>query len=143
MNADVHIRMASGLIEPCCSSAGNKLQGLGPRLKTCFRLKSSRLCLQVDITPQQARLRDITYSAEISVDIEYSRGRVRCSFSTAEPCKIRPICGLAELQQTLGTNAALLHGLRRNLPRHFIVSLAHPLICTHTSSSFAAHTIWC
>ncbi len=32
---------------------------------------------KVPITPQQARLRDITYSAEISVDIEYSRGRVR------------------------------------------------------------------
>lgn len=31
----------------------------------------------MSITPQQARLRDITYSAEISVDIEYSRGRVR------------------------------------------------------------------
>ena len=27
------------------------------------------------ITPQECRLRDITYSAEISVDIEYSRGR--------------------------------------------------------------------
>lgn len=31
----------------------------------------------VPITPQQARLRDMTYSAEISVDVEYSRGRVR------------------------------------------------------------------
>ncbi len=138
MNADVHVRMASGVLEPCCSSAGNKLQGLGPGFKTC-----SRICLQVDITPQQARLRDITYSAEISVDIEYSRGRVRCSFSTAEPCKIRPICGLAELQQALGITATLPHGPRCNLPRHSTVSLAHPLICTHTPSSFAAHTIWC
>ncbi len=32
----------------------------------------------VPITPQQARLRDMTYSAEISVDVEYSRGRVCC-----------------------------------------------------------------
>lgn len=29
----------------------------------------------VDITPQQCRLRDMTYSAPISVDIEYTRGK--------------------------------------------------------------------
>lgn len=28
-----------------------------------------------DITPQQCRLRDMTYSAPISVDIEYTRGK--------------------------------------------------------------------
>lgn len=27
------------------------------------------------VTPQQCRLRDITYAAPISVDIEYTRGR--------------------------------------------------------------------
>ncbi|MEW5318773.1 MAG: hypothetical protein WDW38_009966 [Sanguina aurantia] len=31
--------------------------------------------VQVDITPQQCRLRDITYAAPISVDIEYTRGK--------------------------------------------------------------------
>lgn len=28
-----------------------------------------------DITPQQCRLRDITYSAPITVDLEYTRGK--------------------------------------------------------------------
>lgn len=31
--------------------------------------------IQADITPQQCRLRDMTYSAPISVDIEYTRGK--------------------------------------------------------------------
>ena len=31
--------------------------------------------VQVDITPQQCRLRDMTYCAPISVDIEYTRGK--------------------------------------------------------------------
>ncbi len=31
--------------------------------------------IQSDITPQQCRLRDMTYSAPISVDIEYTRGK--------------------------------------------------------------------
>lgn len=31
--------------------------------------------IQVDITPQQCRLRDITYAAPISVDIEFTRGK--------------------------------------------------------------------
>ena len=31
--------------------------------------------MQVDITPQQCRLRDMTYSAPISVDVEYTRGK--------------------------------------------------------------------
>lgn len=29
----------------------------------------------VDITPQQCRLRDMTYAAPITVDIEYTRGK--------------------------------------------------------------------
>lgn len=33
------------------------------------------ISLQVGITPQQCRLRDITYSAPVSVDIEYTRGK--------------------------------------------------------------------
>lgn len=31
--------------------------------------------IQADITPQQCRLRDMTYSAPVSVDIEYTRGK--------------------------------------------------------------------
>ena len=31
--------------------------------------------MQNDITPQQCRLRDMTYSAPISVDVEYTRGK--------------------------------------------------------------------
>ena len=31
--------------------------------------------ISYDITPQQCRLRDMTYSAPISVDIEYTRGK--------------------------------------------------------------------
>ena len=31
--------------------------------------------MQTDITPQQCRLRDITYAAPITVDIEYTRGK--------------------------------------------------------------------
>ena len=31
--------------------------------------------VQTDITPQQCRLRDITYAAPITVDIEYTRGK--------------------------------------------------------------------
>lgn len=31
--------------------------------------------VQSDITPQQCRLRDMTYSAPISVDVEYTRGK--------------------------------------------------------------------
>jgi DNA-directed RNA polymerase III subunit RPC2 len=29
----------------------------------------------MDVTPQQCRLRDITYSAPITVDVEYTRGK--------------------------------------------------------------------
>lgn len=60
----------------------------------------------VSITPQQARLRDITYSAEISVDVEYSRGRVRSlglKPKASLPCESRwlkssPIALVAALQ---------------------------------------------
>ena len=31
--------------------------------------------VQSDITPQQCRLRDITYAAPITVDVEYTRGK--------------------------------------------------------------------
>lgn len=37
---------------------------------------SHRSAAQVtDITPQQCRLRDVTYAAPITVDIEYTRGK--------------------------------------------------------------------
>lgn len=32
-------------------------------------------CPQENITPQQCRLRDMTYAAPISVDVEYTRGK--------------------------------------------------------------------
>lgn len=41
----------------------------------CMHWPPPRPAAQVGITPQQCRLRDITYSAPVSVDIEYTRGK--------------------------------------------------------------------
>ena len=42
---------------------------------TCRFFFAVEDCIQEDITPQQCRLRDMTYAAPITVDVEYTRGR--------------------------------------------------------------------
>jgi hypothetical protein len=56
----------------------------------------------VPITPQQARLRDMTYSAEITVDVEYSRGRVRLPHCQRHLLTCHYTAGTTILQQPAG-----------------------------------------
>lgn len=70
----MQLLMLHGCWPPCASSPATAVP---PRFTDIYIGKP---CVEedmvaTDISPQQCRLRDITYAAPITVDIEYTRGK--------------------------------------------------------------------